>query len=422
MAGEPGLELRAMKNVVVLGAGMAGVGVALSLQRRGWSVVMVDQGEPGRETSYGNAGLIQGEAFEPYPMPRDLRWLLDVAFGRTNDVRYDLMAMPQHVGPLLRYWWHSAPRRFRAIAAAYASIIAHAIPEHEVLVNEAGAGHLIRRHGFREMFRSEAVLDAETKNAERLHRNHGVAYRRLTSAELVAAEPALHHAGAGALHWLESWAVTDPGGLVRAYADRFMQAGGTFVHGDAASLEQASGGWRVATADGPVEAGHVVVALGPWSPELMGRFGYRYPMVRKRGYHRHYRMTKPVQVPLRDADFGYLMAPMAAGLRITTGAELVDRDAPPSPLQLVRAEREAAALIDLGAPIENTPWSGTRPCMPDMLPVIGEAPRHKGLWMHFGHGHQGFTLGPATGRMLAEMMSGEPAFADATPFSPARWR
>jgi D-amino-acid dehydrogenase len=411
-----------MKSAIVLGAGMAGVGIAVNLQRRGWSVALIDQGEPGRETSYGNAGLIQCEAVEPYPMPRDLRSLSAIALGRTNDVRYDLLAMPQHVGPLLRYWWHSGPRRFRAIATAYASIIAHAIPEHETLVNESGAGHLIRHHGFREMFRHEATLEAEAANAERLHRAHGVAYRRLTAAELAAAEPALRHTGVGALHWLEPWAVTDPGALVRAYADHFVRAGGSFMHGEAASLEQMSGGWRVGTASGPIEAGHVVVALGPWSPDLMRRFGYRYPMVRKRGYHRHYRTPEPLQVPLRDADFGYMLAPMAAGLRITTGAELAARDAPSSPLQLVRAEKAAAELLGLGAPVENEPWSGTRPCMPDMLPVVGEAPSHKSLWMHFGHGHQGFTLGPATGRMLAEMMSGETPFADARPFSPARWR
>jgi glycine/D-amino acid oxidase-like deaminating enzyme len=53
--------------------------------------------------------------------------------------------------------------------------------------------------------------------------------------------------------------------------------------------------------------------------------------------------------------------------------------------------------------------------------AIGQASAHKGLWMHFGHGHQGFTLGPTTGRMLVELMLGEKPFVDARPFSPARW-
>ena len=60
-----------MQSAIVLGGGMVGVSTALHLQRRGWSVTLVDRKEPGRETSYGNAGIIQSEAVRPYPMPRD---------------------------------------------------------------------------------------------------------------------------------------------------------------------------------------------------------------------------------------------------------------------------------------------------------------------------------------------------------------
>ena len=81
----------------------------------------------------------------------------------------------------------------------------------------------------------------------------------------------------------------------------------------------------------------------------------------------------------------------------------------------------ARKLLDLGTAVEAEPWSGVRPCMPDMLPVVGAAPRHKGLWMNFGHGHQGLTLGPATGRLLAEAMTGEAPFVDASAFTPARY-
>jgi D-amino-acid dehydrogenase len=65
---------------------------------------------------------------------------------------------------------------------------------------------------------------------------------------------------------------------------------------------------------------------------------------------------------------------------------------------------------------------GARPCLPDMRPVIGPAVRHKGLWFAFGHNHHGLTLGPATGRLLAEMMTGAPTFADPTPFRLERFR
>jgi D-lysine oxidase len=401
---------------------MAGVSAALQLLMRGWSVALVDRKEPGLETSYGNAGIIQSEAVEPYAMPRDIATLLAIATGRMNAVHYEPLALPRHVDALARYWWNSAPARHRRISAAYAKIIAVAASEHEKLIGQTQAQDLIRREGFRVLHRSKAAMDEAVANAERLRAEYGVAFAALSPTALGKAEPALIETGAGAIHWLSPWTVSDPGGLTGAYGKLFQQLGGTFARGDADRLQRtAAGSWRVAADEGPLEAEHIVVALGPWSPELMHRFGYRFPMVRKRGYHRHYRLRQPLDLPLMDDAFGYVMAPMTKGLRITTGADLTGDEPPLMPVQLQRAEQAARDLLDLGAPVENRPWVGTRPCMPDMLPVVGAAKRQKNLWAHFGHGHQGFTLGPATGRMLAELMCGERPFVDHAPFRPDRY-
>lgn len=410
-----------MPSVIVLGAGMAGVSAALRLQERGWSAVIVDRQGPGLATSYGNTGIIQSEAVEPYPLPRDLRSLLAIATGRTNDVRYHLRHLPAHLGPLLRYWWHSSPARHRRISAAYSGLIARAAPEHEGLIRDAGASDLVRREGFRILYRTSAAFDEGARRSERLRAEYGTASRMLSPAELAVAEPGLRQTGAGAVHWLDSWTVRDPGGLVRAYAALFEGRGGTVATGDAASLAPgAGGGWTVAMDHGPIEAEHAVVALGPWSATFLRGFGYRFPSVRKRGYHRHY-AGRPLDLPLMDAANGYVMAPMAKGLRITTGAELTGPEAPATPRQLDRAERAARGLVDLGPGVEAEPWFGTRPCMPDMLPVVGRAARHPGLWLDFGHGHQGFTLGPATGRVLADLMESRTPPVDPAPFSPARY-
>jgi D-amino-acid dehydrogenase len=108
-------------------------------------------------------------------------------------------------------------------------------------------------------------------------------------------------------------------------------------------------------------------------------------------------------------------------VRITTGAEFAHRDAPSTPWQLTRAEAAARELIDLPTPVEAQPWRGARPCLPDMKPVIGPAPKHRGLWFNFGHGHQGFTMGPISGRLLAEMVDGDTPRVDPRPYSPARF-
>ena len=411
-----------MRSVIVLGAGMIGVATGLHLQRRGWSVAIVDRNGPGRETSYGNAGFIHSESVRPHPMPRDLSTLWAIARGRTNDVHYNVASLPQHVGPLLRYWWHSAPGRHRRISKSYASIIAHGVGEHDVLVREAGADNIVQRRGFHAFHRTQASLDRAALLAETLLAEHGVRSEIIAPAQLAAIEPGLNATGAGAIHWRDTWTVSDPGGLVAAYADLFTRLGGTLVNGDAATLAPAAGGgWTVDTDHGRITAEAAIVALGPWSPDLLRKFGYKFPMVRKRGYHRHFTGGVRLTLPLQDPAFGYVVAPMAKGLRLTTGAELTGPSKSAHPVQLERAEQVVRELIDLGTPVEAEPWSGVRPCMPDMLPVIGQAPKHPGLWMNFGHGHQGFTLGPVTGRLLAEMMSGEPPSIDSSAFHPARY-
>ncbi|MBE7204213.1 MAG: FAD-binding oxidoreductase, partial [Parafilimonas terrae] len=127
-------------------------------------------------------------------------------------------------------------------------------------------------------------------------------------------------------------------------------------------------------------------------------------------------------LPVLDAERGVMLAPMRAGLRLTTGAEFAHRDAAPTPVQIAQAEASARELVALGEPVEAKPWMGARPVTPDMLPIIGPAPRHAGLWFAFGHAHHGLTLGPATGALIAQMMLGETPLVDPAPYGAARFR
>jgi D-amino-acid dehydrogenase len=411
-------------EVLILGAGMIGTCAALQLARRGLRVALLDRREPGRETSYGNAGLVQREAVQPYPFPRDAQALGDAAFGRTPAVHWQAGALPALLAPLARYWWHSAPQRHARISAAWSALIAHSQTAHADLIAEAGAGDLIRPGGYLQVFRSAPALAQAAAKAQSLASAHGLEHQVLDARRLQALEPALHPGPAGAVHWQQPWAVRDPGALVQRYARRLERLGAPLLRGDAMTLEPWGEGWRVhADEAGWVHAPRVVIALGPWSAALTRRLGYRLPLFVKRGYHLHHRgpATGPgLRLPVLDAECGYVLAPMAAGLRLTTGAEFAPLDSPPTPVQLARASACARELIELGEPLEAEPWLGNRPCSADMLPFIGEAPRHPGLWFDFGHGHQGFTLGPVSGTLLADLMTGAPPLVDPRPYAPAR--
>lgn len=409
------------REVIVLGAGMVGTCTALHLALRGHAVTLVDRRGPGQETSYGNAGLIQREAVAPYPFPRDWATLLRVALKRGADVSYHLGALPAVAAPLARYWAHSSPARHARIAQAYGRLIEHCTDEHQQLIARAGADDLVRREGYRFVFRDAASFDNGAAAAQALATSHGLRHVVQDGDTLARAEPALRQRLAGAIHWLDTWAVSDPGELVERYAALFQQLGGQSVRGDAATLQATASGWSVRTETGTVTAEHAVLALGPWSDGLLRTLGYRLPLFVKRGYHRHYRGGEAPRLALYDVDRGLVIAPMKRGVRLTTGAEFARLDAPPTPVQLQRAHALASELLALPEPVEAQPWLGARPCTADMLPVVGAAPRHRGLWFNFGHAHQGFTLGPVSGRLLAELMDGGPTFVNPDPYRPERF-
>jgi D-amino-acid dehydrogenase len=410
-------------DVVVLGAGIIGICVALHLQKRGRAVVLVDRRGAAEETSYGNAGLIQREGVYPYGFPHDFGALLRYGLNRTIDAHYHPSALPRLAPFLWQYWHHSRPARHAEVARRYSKLIEHCVSEHQALAVEAGATGYLRPGGWMKVFRTARERDRRFTEAARWQREFGINYRAVDARALQEMEPHVAPVLVGALHWTDPVAVDDPQGLALAYLRAFERLGGKFVQGNAASLEADGDGWRLRTAQGPLSAAAAVVALGPWADVLTRALGYDLPLAVKRGYHMHYRAAGEAKLntPMLDTERGYFLAPMRRGIRLTTGAEFALRDAIRTPVQLGRAEPIARDLFPLAERLDNEPWMGARPCTPDMLPVIGRAPRHASLWFAFGHAHHGLTLGAVTGRLVAEMVSGEAPFVDPAPYSAERF-
>lgn len=406
-------------DAIVLGAGIVGVSAALHLQARGRSVALIDRKKPGSETSHGNAGLIERASVIPYGFPRDPRSLLGFASNRSSSVRYRPAYLLRSLPWLARYWWWSEPSRLRSIALEMLPLIERSVIEHDHLNGPAGVTDLFRAEGWIEFYRSQGAFDGALKSSSQLT-EFNLSYDVLDERGLKQREPEMLGEIAGAFHWLDPKTVSDPGRVTQAYAELFVARGGDLLTGDAKTLLQDGAEWALA---GGVRARDVVIALGPWSHEICARLGYRVPMAFKCGYHMHYAMAegRVLRHPLCDAEAGVVITPMTRGVRLTTGIELAHRDAAPNGAQLRMAEAKARKFFPFGAAVDPTPWRGARPAMPDMKPVIGRALRHGGLWFDFGHTHHGFTLGPASGRLLAEMMTGEQTFADPRPFALERF-
>ncbi|RDU96196.1 NAD(P)/FAD-dependent oxidoreductase [Trinickia dinghuensis] len=412
-------------DVIVLGAGIVGVSCAVHLQDRSRRVALVDRLAPGEGTSFGNAGLIERSAVVPYAFPRDLGVLLRYARNRSTDLHWDYKALPSFIPWLARYWYESSPERLAQAARDMLPLIRACVDEHDALLARVGepAASLAYDGGWIEAFRTPREFALAAERAKPLASAQDLRLDTLDGAALREREPSLSDTFCGGLHWRDPKDVTNPGALTKAYAALFEACGGATFVGDAATARRDSDGWTVQTRDGVLSARELVVALGPWSDTVFAPLGYRIPLRAKRGYHMHYAATRgtPLKCPVLDREQGYVIAPMQRGLRLTTGVELAAREAPRTGIQLWRAEAYARPAFGLGQRLDAEPWLGLRPCTPDMRPVIGPAPRHRGLWFAFGHAHHGLTLGPVTGRLLAEMMTGATPFTDPRPYRANRF-
>lgn len=410
-------------HVVVAGAGMVGVSCAWALQQRGLQVTLIDRREPGSETSHGNAGVLSPTSLLPFNHPGLWRQLPALLGGRSAGFRTRAGYLLSDWPPAMAFLAQARPSVLATTTAALHALISASRPLHRLWMAQAGVASRLRENGWLFLYRQEAAWQA-AQWARDIYARHGLAIQALDPAALAALEPALGQGFARALYVQGAASVDGPGAVVRALAREVVHQGGRFVQDEIRQLQPlASGGWALQTACGQaIDADRVVLALGPWSREFLQRqWGWRLPMLHERGYHLHFGWDGPaLQRPLYDTAAGYVLSPMFEGVRLTTGVELDALQSSWNAGMLDRAEAAARQVLPLGARTDVQAWRGSRPTLPDSRPMIGAAPGLPGLWLALGHQHIGYSTGPATGELLACLMTGESAPVDPAPFSPMR--
>ena len=407
-------------DVVVLGAGVVGVSAAYAARQRALSVVLVDRKEPGSETSYGNAGILSSGSIFPLNQPSLWHALPKYLTNRHPALRWDLGWSIRNVGWIARFLANATQATTRPRATALRGLIGASLKLHREWIVKSGAPERIRETGWLKAWRNDATAAAKAEQAALAE--YGIKSELLDRQSISALEPSILPVYKVGLLHTETASVNSPGNVVKAYARMFAGSGGEIRQSDIRSIMPDGDGWRAVLSDGEICARHIVVALGPWSADLLRPLGYRVPLATERGYHREFKpnAARPLLRPIHDADGAFLMTPMENGIRVTSGVELTARDAPSSFAQLDAVVPLARGVVEFGEAV-GEPWRGARPTLPDSLPMIGPAPRHPGLWLAFGHQHIGFTTGPATGVAIAAMISGAQPPFDAAPFSPSRY-
>jgi len=223
----------------------------------------------------------------------------------------------------------------------------------------------------------------------------------LTAREARELEPALTDAVRAAVLFPDE-AQCDPIRLVTDIAVAAQHAGVEFRFGvEVRGIAVEPGGVRA----GGVHAGHAVIAAGVGSARLAASLGHGLPLVAGQGYAVDYdAAVSPLRIPLYLYDARTVANPMGSRLRLTGGLVLGRGDGG-DPRRLGAIRRVAAATIGVTAR-PQLEWSGLRPCTPDGLPIIGPHPRAERVVLATGHGMLGVTLGPLTGRLVADLIAG----------------
>lgn len=411
-----------MGDVIVIGAGIVGIGAALALQARGRSVTVLDRAGVAAGASAGNAGAFAFADILPLASPgivaRAPRWLLDPLGPLSIPPGHALRVLPW----LVRFWRASRPDRVAASTRAQTALMGLCAAALDRQIAATGAVHLIRDEGQMAVFEDAVRRGGEADWAQRAA--HGVRVDRLDGPGAIAeVQPGLD-ARFTLGFFTPGWRnTTDPLAFTRHLARVFVEGGGTIRTGAARALAQEPGAAVVHLEDGArLRADHVVVAAGASSHLLARTLGERIPLETERGYN----VTLPpgpvaLRCQLTFGAHGFVVSRIGQRLRVGGAVELGGLHRPPNHARGAAMLGKARAFLPGLPEGPGTRWMGLRPSLPDSLPVIGPSAASRRVIHAFGHGHLGLTQAAGTAELVADLVCDRPPALDLAPFRADRF-
>jgi D-amino-acid dehydrogenase len=416
------------EDVLIIGGGIIGVTSAYYLAGRGRKVTILEQGNIADGSSYGNAGLIVPSHATPLPQPGaladGLKWMLDSEspFYIKPRLSLDLVRW------LITFAAHCTDSFVRQALPTLRDLGLASVALFDDLSDLFDFGY--RRKGLLNLFRTADAL-AHAAAEARLLSEAGLNARPVTAEEAQAIEPIARPDLAGGIYY-ETDALLNPATFVRGLAKWLEERESVRIHRRTRvrGIEKAGRRiTRIKTVDGDFEADEVVVAAGAWSPGFARDLRLNIPIQPAKGY------SITVKRPERYPGIGLLLGesrvavtPMSSPegdlLRFAGTLELSGLDFSIN-LRRVEAVRRAPANYLLGITPEKWEtlevWRGLRPCTPDGLPIVGRARAYDNLTLATGHAMVGISLGPITGKLVSQIVTGETPELDVRPLRVERF-
>jgi D-amino-acid dehydrogenase len=400
---------------------MVGVSCAHFLQRDGHRVTIFDPNDPGSGTSFGNAGLISQSSVMPSSTPGLVRRIPKMLLDSESPLVLRWQYVPRLLPWLAGFLANSARDRVERNCLATAQLFAHVMSAYDIIIRETGCGDLIQATGSLKLFESEASYATSAFERSMMDRC-GCRYEVLSADEIRQMEPNLAPIFVRALFIPDSRNILSPGRLTETVARAVAAKGGLLRRERVATVEFNGMGKPVVVTDkGRHAVDAVVVAAGVRSGKLARQLGAKVVLDAERGYHIMLpRPEKSINRYLQFAESRISLSPKEGGLRMTSIVELASADAPPDYRRIRRLKAQAARVLPGLTPEEKSIWMGSRPSLPDNVPVLARSPRHDSVFFAFGHSHLGMTMGPVSGRIIADLVAGRDPGLDMAPYAAVR--
>lgn len=412
-------------KAVVIGGGIIGLSSAYYLQKSGWDVTVLDKTDLSDSCSYGNLGMIVPSHFVPLAAPgmvtQGIRWM----FNKRSPFYVKPSLNPDLISWGLKFVKSATEHHVEKAATPLLQMNLYSKQLYEALEAEPGFDFGLEQKGILMYYKTEKVGEEEVHMAEKA-RSMGIEAVPLSKTEVQALEPETSLDILGAVHY-RCDAHLYPNRLLPQLV-AYLRGAGVQVRGGEAVKDVVveKGSIKEVITEKDTYTGDVVVmAGGSWLAGLAKMAHLRLPLMPGKGYS--FTLSQPqhkLNVPAILCEARVAITPMNGGMRYGGTMEIAPVN---SKVNLNRVEGIVQSVpkyfpsIRLDMPETKDIWYGFRPCSPDGLPYLGRTRKLGNLIVAGGHAMMGLSLGPASGKAVADLANGRQPAVDITAFDPERF-
>ncbi len=409
------------RSVGIIGSGIQGVCIGLQLIKKGIPVSIFDKNDPGKMTSYGNAGHFSPYAILQLNRPDVLYDVPKMLFSSNGPLALKWNYIPKMIPWIIRYLKSCNKKSMMHTAKYMHQILNLSMDAYEEIFQEIDITNLVDKKGIIYIWTKDNLKSRKLEI--KVREGFGIKQKLLTKDEILDLEPNLNPVFHEGILYEDAIHARDPHGITKKIFELYLKRGGKFIKENVKSLKQISENETIVkTESQDYKFEKTVIACGAFSKSLTDQLDESIPLDTERGYHVHFKgMDHLISRPVIFLDRGFGMTPMNQGLRAVGTVELGGLKNPPSKKRIdyvIRCAKELLPQLDK----HEDEWLGFRPTLPDFLPVMGPSLKNKNIIYAFGHHHLGWTLGAITGKIISGIVAGEKTNLDLSPYSSSRFK